>query len=116
MSNYSSKEKNFNYLDTLIIEILKDGNTPILVTTPYHYSYNEQFGEKWLNLNYYNFVRKFSLKYDLTYLDYGYDRRISLEEAYFKDSDHLNNKGKEIFNTIFFNDIETLIKKQTEKQ
>lgn len=112
LSNYSSKEKNFNYLDTLISEILKDGNTPILVTTPYHYSYNDQFGKKWLNLNYYNFVKKFSIKYNLTYLDYSYDKRISLDETFFKDSDHLNNKGRNIFNTIFFKDIETLIKKR----
>lgn len=109
LSGYSSKQKNQNYLESLIKEVIKNKHIPILVSTPYHYSYNEGFGKKWLNENYFNIMKNLSTKYNITYLDYSHDNRLCFKTDYFSDSDHLNKEGSRIFSSIIFHDLQKKI-------
>ncbi|WP_435624054.1 hypothetical protein [Flagellimonas sp.] len=110
LGTYSSPDKNLKYLDSLISKILADGNFPVLVTTPYHYAYNENMGVEWLDKNYFDIMKKFSSKFDITYLDYSHDRRFSTKSEYFLDPDHLNEAGKRVFNAVFCDDIQDITK------
>lgn len=108
LSNFSSTAKNITYLDSLLKEIIKNNHTPILVTTPFYYSYNENFGKDWLDKNYYKIVTQFSAKYKIQYLDYSHDTRFSSNAKYFYNSDHLNTEGKKIFSEIIFKEALSL--------
>ena len=109
LAGYSSKQKNIDYLESLIKEIYKNKHLPILVTTPYHSSYNNNFGKKWLDENYFNFIKYLKERYNLSYFDYSHDVRFCFNDNYFYNSDHLNNKGKSVFSSIIFDDIEEVL-------
>jgi hypothetical protein len=100
-----SSQKSYRYLETLIEEIISNNHTPILVATPYHYSYNENFGKDWLNIHYFSIMKDLSVKYNITYLDYSHDERLVCETNYFANSDHLNPEGRKVFSSILFNDL-----------
>ena len=106
LAGYSSKQKNLDYLETLIIEVIKNKHLPILVTTPYHNSYNNNFGKEWLDKNYCNIMNDLSVRYNINYLDYSHDNRFCFKDNYFYNSDHLNNEGRNIFSSVIFHDID----------
>ncbi len=108
LNGYSSKQKNLYYLESLIKEIIKNKHIPILVSTPYHYSYNENFGKEWLNDNYFNIMKGTSTKYNIPYLDYSHDNRFCFKTDYFHNSDHLNKLGKKMFSSVVFYDIQEI--------
>jgi len=105
LSNYCYKEKNMVYINSLIESILKNGHKPILISSPYHYSYNKNFDQDWLKNNYFSIVQKLSKKFDIPYIDYSHDERFSNNSLYFYNSDHLNNLGRKKFSKIVFNEI-----------
>ena len=109
LSEYSSESKNMEYMETLINEILAANHQVILVTTPYYCAYNRNFGEEWLEKKYFSKMNHLVSKFGISYLDYSHDKRISYSPELFNDSDHLNKKGKQIFNKIFFEDIALLL-------
>lgn len=108
LSHYSSNQKNYNYLDSLIKEVIKNKHIPILVSTPYHYSYNDNFGREWLNNNYFKIMNSISAKYDIPYLDYSHDSRFCFTIDYFANSDHLNSVGKKKFSSVVFYDVQKI--------
>jgi len=109
LSDFSSKQKNLDYIENLINLILENKHLPILVTTPYHNSYNNYFGKEWLNNNYFNFMQNLSLKHNLNYLDYSDDARFCFEDNYFSNSDHLNVEGSKEFSSVFFSDLNEIL-------
>ena len=50
-------------------------------------------------------LNSISKKFNIPYLDYSHDVRITYNPMYFLNSDHLNDSGKERFGRIVFNDI-----------
>ena len=109
LAGYSSKQKNVDYLESLINEVIKNKHLPLLVTTPYHNTYNNNFGKEWLDENYFNIMHNISLKFNINYLDYSDDNRLFLKDDYFDNSDHLNYEGRKIFSSIIFHDIEEIL-------
>jgi len=105
LARYSSKQKNLDYLETLIIDIIKNKHLPILVTTPYHDSCNNNFVKEWLDKNYFNIMNDLGVRYNIDYLDYSHDNRFCLNDNYFYNSDHLNSEGRNIFSSVIFHDI-----------
>ena len=105
LSEFSSKEKNYNYLESLVETILENKHIPILVSTPYFNSYNENFGKEWLDENYFKIMHNMSNKYNVTYLDYSHDNRLSNNAKYFINSDHLNSSGQKVFSEFLFEDL-----------
>ena len=108
IGTYSKPDKNINYLKTLIDDARQSGYHPVLITTPYYKEYTERFGEDWLAKNYYQYISLISTQYNIPYLDYGNDNRISSSPQLFKNSDHLNKKGISKFNKILFDDLVNL--------
>lgn len=106
LAEYSSNKKNLNYIENLINEIIKNNHLPILVSTPYHNSYNTNFGKVWLENNYFKIMSYLATKYNINYLDYSDDDRFCFEDNFFSNSDHLNVEGSKKFSSIFFSDIE----------
>lgn len=115
LANFSSKEKNLNYIENLINEIIKNDHLPILVSTPYHISYNNNFGKAWLEKNYFNTMSYLTLKYNINYLDYSNDDRFCFEDDFFYNSDHLNVEGSKKFSSIVFSDIDEISYNSKEK-
>lgn len=109
LSKYASESKNMEYLEILISEILAADHQVVLVTTPYYCAYTENFGKEWLDKNYFARMNHLAVKFNIAYLDYSNDKRFVYSPDLFSDSDHLNPKGREIFNEIFFEDIAEII-------
>lgn len=108
MGNYSDPKKNIVYLSSLIEDILKNKFKPVLITTPYFEEYNFKFGDAWLASNYNCFIDIIIKKYEIPYLNYSKDERISPNIKFFKNSDHLNQNGAKYFSRILFQDLKEL--------
>lgn len=106
IGSFTTPEKNINYLKILIENAQKSGHRPVLITVPYYKEYVKKFGEdNWLTKNYDQHMIELSERYDIPYLDYGIDDRLSFSPEFFKNSDHLNKKGIGAFNKILFADL-----------
>ena len=103
-------QPNIEYLRTLVNEIKATGRQPILVTTPYHQTYNIHFENTWLLKTYFDTMHKISEECEVPYYDYSHDVRFTHNKELFSDADHLNKAGKVAFNEVFFKDIERYIK------
>ncbi|MGL6130910.1 MAG: hypothetical protein ACRCZ9_04755, partial [Fusobacteriaceae bacterium] len=93
-----------------IIAICKENNlTPILVTTPQTYLYNERMGQNNYEERIYSKIRKVNKLFEnkLIYLDYSHDKRFENNLDLFYDDDHLNKKGAEIFTKIVLEDLKS---------
>ncbi|MGL5056034.1 MAG: hypothetical protein ACRC6A_01510 [Fusobacteriaceae bacterium] len=91
-----------------IINICKENNlTPILITTPQTYLYNERIGENNYEERIYSKIKKVNelFQNELIYLDYSHDKRFENNLDLFSDDDHLNKKGAEIFTKIVLEDL-----------
>ena len=112
LSSLNPPEKNEAYLETLVQDILADGNTPVLVTVPHYSSYTSRFPAEWLEKEYFSRMRYLADKYNLLYLDYHDDRRFVIHPEYYGDADHLNEDGKVVFNELFIEDIGEIIRRR----
>ncbi|MGL4867400.1 MAG: hypothetical protein ACRC34_03875 [Cetobacterium sp.] len=93
-----------------IINMCKKNNlTPILVTTPQTYLYNERIGKNNYEERIYSKIRKINELFEnkLIYLDYSHDERFENNLDLFADDDHLNKKGAEIFTKIVLEDLKS---------
>ena len=101
------KEIGIENLKKIILYIEENNFTPILVSTPQNYLYNEQVGEKNYQERIYDNIleveKQLGKKY--TYLDYSHDKRFEKNLDYFFDDDHLNERGAEYFTKILLDDI-----------
>lgn len=92
-------KSNLSYLTTLVKDCNASGFCPILITPPYHSSYNSQFTAEWLDNYFYTEIREFQSKHQIAHLDYSKLAEISSKSELFKNSDHLNDSGKKIFSS-----------------
>lgn len=95
----------------LIDYIEKNNWTPIFITTPFSYLYNqgiENIDSNAYKERIYDNIDMIRKKYnkDFIYLDYSHDKRFENKLEYFFDDDHLNKKGAEYFTEILLKDIE----------
>ncbi|MGL5962438.1 MAG: hypothetical protein ACRCZ0_10895 [Cetobacterium sp.] len=93
-----------------IIDMCKKNNlTPILVTTPQTYLYNERIGKDNYEERIYSKIRKVNELFEnkLIYLNYSHDERFENNLDLFADDDHLNKKGAEIFTKIVLEDLKS---------
>ncbi len=93
------------YLEELILDAKESGFNPVLVTVPYYEAYNQGFDSDWLKKQYFERLNRFGNKLGVPYLDYSHDERFTKNEGLFKDSDHLNEAGKEMFSELVLEDI-----------
>lgn len=105
MADYSDPEKNVVYLSLLLEEIINNGHQPVLLTMPYADNYNSKFSTTWLEHHYYQYINRILDKYQVPYLNYSEDKRISIKDSLFANSDHLNEKGRAYFSNILFEDL-----------
>ena len=105
LANYRPPDQNIEYLCELIELIQTNGQKAVLVTTPFYYSYNQQFDSIWIRKNYFDILEKLSVKYEIPYLDFSNRSDISCNNAYFKNSDHLNEMGEKVFSELIFKEI-----------
>lgn len=105
IGSFIPPKNNINYLETLIEEAKQSGFRPVLITVPYYKEYAERFGTAWLEENYNQYMSELYKKYKIPYIDYGFDERINNSPELFKNSDHLNKKGKVVFNKILYTDL-----------
>jgi len=102
---YSDHDKNIEYFSKLIQEIQVNGHQAVLVTTPFPNAYLNLFEKAWLEEHFYQQIQKLLSKHSIPYLDYSKKESICGNPRYFKDADHLNDKGKKVFSKMFFNDL-----------
>ena len=105
IGSFTSPERNIGYLKNLIEDAKQSGFRPVLITAPYYKEYAERFGSDWLAENYEQYVHQLIEQFNLPYINYGFDSRFSSKPELFKNSDHLNKKGKVEFNKILYNDL-----------
>lgn len=98
-------------LYSLVDYIEKNNWTPIFITTPFSYLYNqgiESIDPNAYKERIYDNIEMIRKKYNknFIYLDYSHDKRFENKLEYFFDDDHLNKKGAEYFTEILLKDIE----------
>lgn len=95
----------------IIIDFCKINNIELIViNTPLHKSLSKRQIER--KLDYKNFINNYSDD-DFKYLDFEF---FKLDDKYFFDTYHLNQKGAEIFSIYFNDNYETLIKEKQWKR
>ncbi|MGL5934399.1 MAG: hypothetical protein ACRCZI_02130 [Cetobacterium sp.] len=84
---------------------------PILITTPVSYAYNEIVTKDIYKEKIYNHLDYVLSKIDfeVQYLDYSREERISNNLDYFHDSDHLNESGAREFMKIVLENVKVSI-------
>ncbi len=105
IGSFVGPKNNIGYLKTLIEDAIQSGFRPVLITVPYYYEYAERFGQEWLSENYDVPIARLSKEFNVPYIDYGFDKRMTIKPEFFKNSDHLNKKGIAFFNKILFDDL-----------
>lgn len=107
MSAHSSEFLGLNeaYLVDFIQEVAANNQRPVLVTVPFHDTYNEEFSNEWLEENFFESIQAVQDAVDVEYFDYSDTAGISDNEDYFSDSDHLSDDGTRVFSEQFFADI-----------
>lgn len=105
IGSFVRPENNIGYLKAIIEDALQSGFRPVLITVPYYREYAERFGQEWLSENYDVPIARLSKEFNVPYIDYGFDTRMTIKPEFFKNSDHLNKKGIVFFNKILFDDL-----------
>ena len=105
LGTFSGYERNMYYLSQLINDVIKNGYQPILVTVPYFGNYNSNFDKEWLNIHYYNHIKRVREEFNIPYFNYSNDNRFDNDISLFTNSDHLNEEGSIYFSKIFFEDL-----------
>lgn len=105
IGSFVRPENNIGYLKTILEDAIQSGFRPVLITVPYYREYAERFGQTWLAENYDAPISSLSKEFNIPYIDYGFDKRMTLKPEFFKNSDHLNKKGIVFFNKILFDDL-----------
>jgi hypothetical protein len=99
------KSRNFQYLIDIVELAKKKNHRIIFVTVPYYGQLLENIGNGNLEQNYYLFINKILVKYyNIEYYNYanffdGSDLTV------WQNSDHVSDKGADIFSECFFNQL-----------
>lgn len=109
---YSIKNSEEDFKE-LLLYIKSKAWTPILITTPFTYIYNDEiervYKEAYDERIYKNIEIATKELGDILYLDYSQDERFINNLDYFSDSDHLNKRGAEYFTQILLSDIKNKV-------
>lgn len=105
----TNSELGINQLKNMINFCLTNGYKPILITTPFTNFYNIEIGSENYQERIYKNLKEIEKHYQekYIYLDYSHDKRFINNLEYFRDSDHLNEKGAEYFTKILLNDLKS---------
>ena len=106
MANYAPETPNYLYFQQLLKEAKAHGYRPILVTVPYSSFYNNGFNQAWLDKEYFSKMQRLAEETGVPYLNYSAWPEISDRPELFEDSDHLNEAGTDVFNALFFDDLQ----------
>ena len=80
------------------------GWTTVLVTPPYLEEYNDCFPEGFFPV-FYDTVSDLSQEFDVPYLDYSHDETYFGRYELYRDIDHMNLPGAEMFDAQFYADL-----------
>lgn len=97
-------EANTSFLEGMIEYCEERGFKPVLVTTPFTKYFNKLFRGEVLD-DFRARVDEVREKYDVPYLDYSSDPRITKHLEFFSDSNHLNDAGRKAFTQILLTDL-----------
>lgn len=106
LANYAPETPNYLYFQQLLKEAKAHGYRPILVTVPYSSFYNNGFNQAWLDKEYFSKMQRLAEETGVPYLNYSAWPEISDRPELFEDSDHLNEAGTDVFNALFFDDLQ----------
>ena len=82
------------------------GRQVFILTVPYHYSYFNNLKNDLIAYNlFYDRIEILINNFDVKHLDYSNDPRFYNDIKYFRDWDHMNSYGSEIFTKILINDL-----------
>lgn len=100
--NYNKKviEENTTYLKNIIILLQRKGIKVNLFTPPYHSQYTLNFPKDDI-IEMKNIVKEMMNNYKINYYDYSEYKRISRNYNMFRNADHMNDSGKEVFSKMF---------------
>ncbi len=91
-----------------MIELCRKRNiTPVLITTPFSYCYNQYVTEEFLN-QFYAKINQIAQDYGISYYDYSHDQRFQTRLEYFGDADHLNEEGAVYFTSLLMEEVTEL--------
>lgn len=79
----------------------------ILVTAPTLPCFYESFSEDFMS-KFYADMDEICEKYNLFYLDYTGDERLLVDYRWYRDTDHLNVYGADVFTQMFLQDVREL--------
>lgn len=98
-------EQNLYYFTKMIDYCLDKGYTPVIICTPVTEELYGRFSAEFMN----DFYRKNhyiqELYPDVLFLDYSRDMSFTTEYTYYKDSDHMNSVGGEIYTKRVLQDL-----------
>lgn len=102
------KKKNIYYLKRMVDYCYNNGYKPVLVTLPMTGELLSLFSEEFKTDFYQNCNKVLEDYPDLVYLDYSSKENISENLNYFRDADHLNTDGANVFSRQLFKDLENM--------
>ncbi|MEH1739350.1 hypothetical protein V6948_04030 [Fusobacterium varium] len=108
LNGYDNSNSEVRTLIKILEYIESKEYIPVLITTPYTYFYNEKIGKNTFQRNIYDNIEYINKNFNknFLYLDYSHDKRFENNFEYFRDSNHLNEKGAEYFTEILLEDLE----------
>ena len=98
-------DKGISYLNRLVESVKEAEHVPVLITPPYFEAYSKGFGENWLDSNYFSVMRSIALDQNVRYSNYSHHDAFLHQADLFKDSDHLNDKGRTLFSEMLFDEL-----------
>jgi Protein of unknown function (DUF1574). len=104
-----AQQEQVESLKKMLILCEQNGWKPILITTPYTESYNMWFSEEQMN-GFYEEIALIQKEFpNVPYWDYSHDEDIGSHYEFFRDADHLNQRGARYFTGIVIKRIEDLM-------
>ena len=99
-----SEAENIRYIEDMIIYAKEKGFKPVLVTTPYMKKYKESYSKDFLKRFYKN-IEKIQSDTNIEYIDYSSLKGFEADVRLYRDSDHLNEKGRKEFTKIMLEEL-----------
>ncbi len=92
-----------------IIHLLRQHNVRVVFfTPPYYEAYTRYYIEQDPNSisEFRTNIKRLQNEYGIEYYDYSIDERFAQDYRLFKDSDHLNHCGKQLFTQILMENVQ----------
>lgn len=117
VSKVEYEDQGIELLNNLLEYIENKNYYVVFITTPYWHEYTDELEKIEKNVfenRIYNNLKKIEniRKRRYIFLNYSHDKRFKNSVEYFRDDDHLNEKGAEYFTEILLKDIEKELKNE----